>query len=141
MIDKKILKALRVEPCRKIRLKDYDTRWPDGEPKGNLDPYKSRSEAILQDNRQKLAEAQELLYADDRYSLLLVFQALDAAGKDGAIKHVMSGINPQDARFSLSSSPRRRNWTTTSCGAICAVYPNGAASAFLTDPIMRMRWW
>src|SRR5205814_10453768 len=46
-------------------------------------------------NLQDLAEAQQLLYADDRYAVLIVLQAMDAAGKDGTIKHVMSGVNPQ----------------------------------------------
>lgn len=80
-------------------------RWPCGEPKGDLDPYKARSEAILQDNREKLAAAQELLYADGRYSLLLIFQALDAAGKDSAIKHVMSGIDPQGCQVFAFKQP------------------------------------
>jgi PPK2 family polyphosphate:nucleotide phosphotransferase len=95
MIDKKILKAVRVEAGRKISLKDYDTRWPLGELKGDIEQYKERAAEILKDNLEQLAKHQELLYADDRYSLLIVFQAMDAAGKDGTIKHVMSGVNPQ----------------------------------------------
>lgn len=95
MIDKKILKAVRVEPCRKLRLKNYDTRWPLGEFKGDIEQYKERIAEILRDNLEQLAKHQELLYADDRHSLLVVFQAMDAAGKDGTIKHVMSGVNPQ----------------------------------------------
>jgi PPK2 family polyphosphate:nucleotide phosphotransferase len=50
---------------------------------------------LLQDHVKRLAEQQELLYASDRYAVLLIFQAMDAAGKDGAIEHVMSGVNPQ----------------------------------------------
>ncbi len=95
MIDKKILKAVRIEPCKKIRLQDYDTRWPNGELQGDLDFYKARAAEVLKDNLERLSDAQELLYADDRYALLIVFQAMDAAGKDGTIKHVMSGVNPQ----------------------------------------------
>lgn len=95
MIDKKLLKAVRVEPCQKLSLKDYDTRWPLGELKGDIEQYKERAAEILKDNLEQLARHQELLYADDRYSLLIVFQAMDAAGKDGTIKHVMSGVNPQ----------------------------------------------
>jgi PPK2 family polyphosphate:nucleotide phosphotransferase len=52
-----------------------------------------------------LAEAQELLYADDRYAVLLVFQAMDAAGKDGTIKHVMSGVNPQGVQVHAFKQP------------------------------------
>jgi PPK2 family polyphosphate:nucleotide phosphotransferase len=56
---------------------------------------KGRAEAILAENLKQLAEAQELLYANDVYSLLVILQAMDTAGKDGIIKHVMSGVNPQ----------------------------------------------
>src|SRR5262249_56580700 len=50
---------------------------------------------ILEKHTKQLSDLQSLLYADDRYAVLLIFQAMDAAGKDGAIKHVMSGVNPQ----------------------------------------------
>jgi len=56
---------------------------------------KEQYQALLEEHTGKLSELQSLLYANDRYSLLLIFQAMDAAGKDGAIKHVMSGVNPQ----------------------------------------------
>ena len=95
MIDKNILKAVRIEPGEKVRLKDHDTRWPNGGFGGELDTWKARAQDLLKDNLDRLAERQELLYADDRYALLIVFQAMDAAGKDGTIKHVMSGVNPQ----------------------------------------------
>lgn len=95
MIDKKILKTVRIKPCEKIRLQDFDTRWPNGELQGDLDFYKARAAELLKDNLERLSDAQERLYADDRHALLIVFQALDAAGKDGTIKHVMSGVNPQ----------------------------------------------
>jgi polyphosphate kinase 2 (PPK2 family) len=77
-----------------------------------------------------LAEEQDILYAQDRWSLLLIFQAMDAAGKDGTIKHVMSGINRRAARCFPSSSLRRKTSTTTSCGATSNVCPNAGASAF-----------
>lgn len=105
MIDKKILKSVRIEPCKKIRLRDYDTRWPDGELQGDLDFYKARAAEVLKDNLERLSEAQELLYADDRHSLLIVFQAMDAAGKDGTIKHVMSGVNPQGCQVFSFKQP------------------------------------
>ena len=56
---------------------------------------KEQYQTLLDDHTAKLSKLQGLLYADNRYSLLLIFQAMDAAGKDGAIKHVMSGVNPQ----------------------------------------------
>jgi PPK2 family polyphosphate:nucleotide phosphotransferase len=59
------------------------------------DEVKTRAQAMLRRNLDELAEAQALLWADDRRSLLVVLQAMDAAGKDGTIKHVMSGVNPQ----------------------------------------------
>jgi polyphosphate kinase 2 (PPK2 family) len=58
------------------------------------DVVKDRARVILDKNLEDLADAQELLYADDHYALLIVRQAMDAAGKDGTIKHVMSGVNP-----------------------------------------------
>src|SRR5262249_27110896 len=59
------------------------------------DYARERAEELLQNTRERLDAAQELLYADDRYSVLVILQAMDAAGKDGTIKHVMSGLNPQ----------------------------------------------
>src|SRR6185436_14759121 len=60
---------------------------------------------VLQENLTDLAEAQNLLYADDRYSVLIVLQAMDAAGKDGTIKHVMSGVNPQGCQVFSFKKP------------------------------------
>ena len=79
----------RVRPGERVRLKKWPTR---------VKPFyasKAESEELLARHVEKLAELQNLLYADDRYALLLIFQAMDAAGKDSCIKHVMSGINPQ----------------------------------------------
>ena len=78
-----------VRPGRKVDL----NRWPT-----HVKPvYKSQEEyqEILAEHIRKLSAQQSLLYASDTYSLLLIFQAMDAAGKDSMIKHVMSGINPQ----------------------------------------------
>ena len=85
-----------------INVKDF--RVPEGE-KVNLekwptlvDPvYKSKKKyhKILEEHVEELSSLQRLHYASDRYALLLIFQAMDAAGKDGAIRHVMSGVNPQ----------------------------------------------
>jgi PPK2 family polyphosphate:nucleotide phosphotransferase len=60
---------------------------------------------MLRENLQELAAAQDLLYADDRFSVLLIFQAMDAAGKDGTIKHVMSGVNPQGCQVFSFKQP------------------------------------
>jgi PPK2 family polyphosphate:nucleotide phosphotransferase len=90
----KIIDSFRVPHDKKVRLKDYDPGWEgDGEiPKAER---KALAEKILTQDVSALAEAQEMLYADDSWSLLVIFQAMDAAGKDSTIKHVMSGVNPQ----------------------------------------------
>ena len=80
---------LRVRPGERVRLKARPTRVPPLY-RSKAD-YQERLEAQI----GRLRKLQNLLYADDRYSLLLIFQALDAAGKDSCIKHVMSGVNPQ----------------------------------------------
>ena len=89
-----ILHMVRVKPGEKFRLKDHDPAWA-----GDKDiPKKERkafAEKTLSDDVSALARAQDLLYASDTYAVLLIFQAMDAAGKDSTIKHVMSGINPQ----------------------------------------------
>jgi PPK2 family polyphosphate:nucleotide phosphotransferase len=79
----------RVAPGQKVVLR----KWPT-----SVSPvYESKKDyrKLLQEHTQELSERQDLLYAANSYSLLLIFQAMDAAGKDGAIKHVMSGVNPQ----------------------------------------------
>jgi PPK2 family polyphosphate:nucleotide phosphotransferase len=90
---------LIVPPGKKIKLKDYDTSFTD--------KFKSKEEAQekLCDDVKKMAKLQDVLYADNRHGLLLIFQALDAAGKDGTIKHVMSGINPQGCQVYSFKSP------------------------------------
>jgi PPK2 family polyphosphate:nucleotide phosphotransferase len=90
----KSIERCRVEPGTKVRLKDYDPAWAgdENQPKGEL---KKIAESALSEDLKKLAEAQELLYAANSWSVLLIFQAMDAAGKDSTIKHVMSGVNPQ----------------------------------------------
>jgi PPK2 family polyphosphate:nucleotide phosphotransferase len=89
-----IVEKFRVQPGEKFRLKDHDPAW-DGDDKIPKADRKQMAQALLSEDVTALAEAQELLYADDSWSVLAIFQAMDAAGKDGAIKHVMSGINPQ----------------------------------------------
>lgn len=89
-----VLKLFRVRPGKKFRLKDHNPDWAGDEDVSKA-KRKERAEEILTQDVSALAEAQELLYADDSWSVLVIFQAMDAAGKDGTIKHVMSGINPQ----------------------------------------------
>ena len=68
-------------------------------------PLEDKADALLEQSVEVLAELQERLYAQDRWSVLLVFQAMDAAGKDGTIKHVMSGLNPQGCEVHSFKSP------------------------------------
>jgi PPK2 family polyphosphate:nucleotide phosphotransferase len=105
--------AYRVKPGRKLRLKHCATAIPP--------VYRGEEDADRQLARQvaRTSELQDVLYADDRHALLLIFQAMDAAGKDGAIKHVMSGVNPQGCQVSTFKQPSTEEldhdflWRTT----------------------------
>jgi len=82
-------KDFRVRPGAKIKLKEWPTKMP---------PFcksKKRYEKLLEAHVEALSALQQLHYASNRYALLMIFQGMDAAGKDGAIRHVMSGVNPQ----------------------------------------------
>src|SRR5437588_12456663 len=95
----KLSKAYRVESGKNFRLKDFDPadtgRWKSKEP----------AEEALQQGIARTAELQDRLYAQNNWALLLIFQAMDAAGKDGAIKHVMSGVNPQGCQVYSFKAP------------------------------------
>ena len=97
MIPSKILKRLRVAPGRRVKLKKYPTDHLEGFAATSLgeEALKNRALEILGKRRGELSAAQELLYANGTYAVLLIFQAMDAGGKDGTIRHVMSGVNPQ----------------------------------------------
>jgi PPK2 family polyphosphate:nucleotide phosphotransferase len=89
-----LLDSVRVKPGKKFRLKDHDPAWAGDKDR----PKKERKQLakdLLTEDVAALAEAQDLLYASNSYAILLIFQAMDAAGKDSTIKHVMSGVNPQ----------------------------------------------
>lgn len=107
MIKKDIIGLFKVKPDTKVRLKDYHTGWDQTDEMKSFGKKatKERANEILQKSTEELAECQELLYADDRYSLLIVFQAMDGAGKDGTIKHVMSGVNPQGCQVFSFKKP------------------------------------
>ncbi len=93
------IKELGVKSGKKIKLKDYPTAYKGKELN------KKDSEQLLQSSIKQLAIIQDELYAHDKYSVLIVFQAMDAAGKDGAIKHVMSGFNPQGVKVYSFKTP------------------------------------
>lgn len=95
---KNILKDLLAKSGQKHLVSDFDTSSTD-------DITKQDAKEQLTRNVEKLAELQNMLYAQDRYSILIIFQAMDAAGKDGTIKHVMSGINPQGCQVYSFKQP------------------------------------
>jgi PPK2 family polyphosphate:nucleotide phosphotransferase len=105
----------RVAEGSKVRLKDWPTRVKP------LYRSKKHYDKALEEHIARLSALQDLLYAQNRHAVLLIFQAMDAAGKDGAIKHVMSGVNPQGCQvFSFKHpSPKELEhdflWRTTAC--------------------------
>lgn len=88
-----------VKPGRKVSLKNHDAA-----AHGSFASKEDAADKLAEDIRT-LAELQDIFYASDTYSLLIIFQAKDAAGKDGAIKHVMSGLNPQGCQVASFKSP------------------------------------
>jgi len=109
------IKEFRVREGDKVNLKKWATKVKSF--------YKSEEhyKELLAEHIWKMEERQDLLYAHNRYSLLLIFQAMDAAGKDGAIKHVMSGVNPQGCQVFSFKHPSAEElahdflWRTTRC--------------------------
>ena len=108
-------KRFRVDEGEKVDLKKRPTRVPPF--------YESKDQAaeLMTGQRERLSALQDVLYAHNRYALLLIFQAMDAAGKDGAIKHVMSGINPAGCQAYSFKQPSAEElehdflWRTTRC--------------------------
>jgi PPK2 family polyphosphate:nucleotide phosphotransferase len=97
-----IAKPFRISKGKDFRLKDVD---PGDTLEFTKDEHKARAKEVLAMGITELAELQGKLYAQDKWAVLLIFQAMDAAGKDGAIKHVMSGINPQGCQVHSFKSP------------------------------------
>src|SRR5580704_5204865 len=97
ILDSSTLMRIRVKPSRQVRLKDHDPKWTLRHElsRGSEEAIKEQAKKILQDNLNRLARAQDLLYANGTHAVLIILQGMDAAGKDGTIKHVMSGLNPQ----------------------------------------------
>jgi len=115
----RIRKMLLVEPGTPAGLAQRDPAWKGGDEFGQLSEKKLKSAAreILETGVEELSDAQELLWASDTYALLVVFQALDAAGKDSTIEHVMSGVNPQGVHvvsFRSASSSHRESAASSS---------------------------
>jgi len=96
---KQIYKRILAKPGKKIRLADFDPGYTGG--------IKDKKKAVelLKEGVKELAAEQDKLYAQNTYGVLVIFQAMDAAGKDGTIKHVMSGLNPQGCQVYSFKSP------------------------------------
>ena len=111
----KFARPYRVEHGKKFRLKDFD---PADTAKLHSQEH---AQELLAKGIARMAELQDKLYAQDRWGLLLIFQAMDAAGKDGVIRHVMSGINPQGCQVFSFKHPSATEldhdflWRTTQC--------------------------
>jgi PPK2 family polyphosphate:nucleotide phosphotransferase len=111
----KLVKPYSVKDGRDFRLKDYDPA-----DTGGIDS-KDEAKQLLEEGVARLADLQDKLYANDSWALLLIFQAMDAAGKDGAIKHVMSGVNPQGCQVFSFKAPSAEEldhdymWRTMKC--------------------------
>jgi polyphosphate kinase 2 (PPK2 family) len=93
---KEFSKKFRIKDAKDFKLKDFDP----GEDAGLGPEDKPLAKQTLQMGVEALSALQEVLYAQDKWAILLIFQAMDAAGKDGAIRHVMSGVNPQGCQVS-----------------------------------------
>lgn len=108
-------KDFRVKEDQKVKLKKWRTVVPA------FYHSKDHYQKLLREHIKQMSSLQNLLYAYDRYSLLLIFQAMDAAGKDGIIKHVMSGVNPQGCEVFSFKQPSAEElnhdflWRTTRC--------------------------
>jgi len=111
----KLSKPYRIDHGKKFRLQDFDP--------GATAQIRSKehAEELLEKSIAEMAELQDKLYAQDRWAVLLIFQAMDAAGKDGAIKHVMSGVNPQGCQVYSFKAPSSEDlnhdflWRTSKC--------------------------
>ena len=112
---RKFIERYRVDDGKGFRLRDHDPRDSHGIQS------KTEAEKLLAKDVVRLADLQEKLYAQDKWAVLLIFQAMDAAGKDGAIKHVMSGINPQGCQVYSFKAPTSEEldhdflWRTARC--------------------------
>ena len=100
----------KVAAGKKISLKDYDSGWvpkwaKKQDEKGGKKAVKQQALTILETNRKKLIEMQELFWANGAYAMLIVLQGMDGAGKDGTIRHVMSGLNPQGCQVTGFKQP------------------------------------
>src|SRR5664279_6606366 len=98
---KRLASAFRVRDGKKLSLSDFDP----ADTLGLESEHKPEAALALQEGVQEIARLQDKLYAQDNWAVLLIFQAMDAAGKDGTIKHVLSGVNPQGCEVHSFKAP------------------------------------
>src|SRR5277367_3546801 len=115
-------KELLVTPGRKVKLGKWDPEDTLGWEKGH------KTTAALDKSCERLDKLQYLLYAEHKSALLIVLQGLDAAGKVGTIRHVMSGVNPQGCTVTPFKKPSPEEWSTISFGASTRPFPSLATS-------------
>src|SRR5690242_19660418 len=101
------LKVFGIKPGSIVRLHDRDPAWDGSRQMRKLrgDRLKREAQRIIKRNLERMADAQELLWASDKHALLVVLQGMDASGKDGMVKHVMSGLNPQGCQVFSFKQP------------------------------------
>jgi PPK2 family polyphosphate:nucleotide phosphotransferase len=113
----KVLSQYRIEQGKHFRLKDYDP----ADTHGLNSEFKPRAKKLLEDGITEMTRLQDIFAAQRRWGLLIIFQAMDAAGKDGTIKHVMSGVNPQGVAVWSFKTPSAEElnhdymWRSTRC--------------------------
>ena len=132
----KLARSYRIDDGKNFRLKDFDPA--DTKHLHSID----QAEEQLQKDTARLEDLQARLYAQDRWALLLIFQAMDAAGKDGTIKHVMSGVNPEGCQvYSFKVPSRDRTAARFPLAHHANTCPSAAASASSTALITKRCWW
>jgi len=105
--EQQLVKMTMAEPGKKVDLKDHPTSWKDPE-KFSIDGLrlsKDKADELLSIGQKRLAKMQEVLWADDRFSVLIILQGMDASGKDGIIEHVMAGVNTQGCQVTSFKTP------------------------------------
>jgi polyphosphate kinase 2 (PPK2 family) len=127
-----IANNFRIDKPEKFSLAKHDPADSCG-----LSIDKADAKEMLANSVKCLRSLQEKLYADGRWSVLIVVQAMDAAGKDGLIKHVMSGVNPQGVDVRSFKQPSAESYSTIFSGASCVYCRRRDASVFLTALTMK----
>jgi hypothetical protein len=135
----RLLDRLRVTPGEAAGLVGRDPGWSGGSefPELAAQEVEQRAKDAITQGSTELSDAQELLWASDRYALLVVLQAMDAAGKDSVIKHVMSGVNPQGVQVVPFRKPSAEELDHDFSGGSRARCRSAAASASSTGRTTR----